>query len=137
MVYELIITSPYAYVNSRVDSNTFTMGNPMPESTLTICQSRLYPPVRDSGFLAVVRFGSFPLPTPRQQDVTLSLSSCVSPVQLTNGRGWGGEGAKSYDGEKAWSSTIPYIFFFTCLFCINRTICNITGNFVSTSQTYI
>jgi hypothetical protein len=29
---ELTITSPY--VPSRVDSNTFTMGNPMPESTL-------------------------------------------------------------------------------------------------------
>ncbi len=28
-------------------------------------------------------------------------------------------------------------FFFTCLFYINRTICNNTGNFVSTSQTYI
>jgi hypothetical protein len=45
---ELIITSPY--VHSRVFSNTFTMGigqpyarvdlNPMPESTLTLCQSR-------------------------------------------------------------------------------------------------
>jgi hypothetical protein len=41
---ELTITSPY--INSRVDSNTFTMGNPMPESTLT----RLCPPVRDFGF---------------------------------------------------------------------------------------
>ncbi len=30
---KLTITSPY--VHSRVDSNTFTMGNPMPESTLT------------------------------------------------------------------------------------------------------
>ncbi len=35
-----IITSPY------VDSDTFTMGNPMPESTLTLCQSQLFPPVR-------------------------------------------------------------------------------------------
>jgi hypothetical protein len=39
---------PYAgvdsrYVHSRVDANTFTMGNPMPESTLTPCQMRLYP----------------------------------------------------------------------------------------------
>ncbi len=33
------LTSPY--VHSRVDSNSFTMGNPMPESTLTLCQSRL------------------------------------------------------------------------------------------------
>ncbi len=35
------------YVHSRVDFSTFTMGNPMPESTLTLCQSRLYPPARD------------------------------------------------------------------------------------------
>ncbi len=31
------------YVHSRVDSNTFTMG------IVTLCQSRLYPPVRDIG----------------------------------------------------------------------------------------
>ncbi len=34
----------------RVDSNTFIMGNPVPESTLSQCQSRLYPPVRVFGF---------------------------------------------------------------------------------------
>ncbi len=41
MVYDGIM-GPYAgddynltYVQSRVDSNTFTMGNPMPESTLS------------------------------------------------------------------------------------------------------
>jgi hypothetical protein len=33
---ELTITSPYFH--SRVDFNTFTMGNPMPESTLTASQ---------------------------------------------------------------------------------------------------
>ncbi len=38
---ELTMNSPY--VHSWVDSNTFTMGNPMTESTLTQCQSRLYP----------------------------------------------------------------------------------------------
>ncbi len=32
LMAELTITSPY--VDSGVDSNTFTMGNPMPESTL-------------------------------------------------------------------------------------------------------
>ncbi len=42
------LTSPY--IHSRDDSNTLTMGNPMPESTLTLCQSRLYPPVREFGF---------------------------------------------------------------------------------------
>jgi hypothetical protein len=36
---ELIITSPY--VHSRVASSSFTMGNPMPESTLTLCQSQV------------------------------------------------------------------------------------------------
>ncbi len=41
---ELTIASPY------VDTNTFTMGNPLAESTLTLFQSRLYPPVRDLGF---------------------------------------------------------------------------------------
>jgi hypothetical protein len=34
----------------RVDSNTFTMGNPMPESTSSLCQSRFYSPVRDLPF---------------------------------------------------------------------------------------
>ncbi len=42
------VTSPY--VHSSVDSNTCTMGNPMPKSTLTLCHSRLYTPGRDFGF---------------------------------------------------------------------------------------
>ncbi len=48
------------------------------------------------GFLTVVRFGSFPLPSPppRPQVVSLSRSSYESPVELTDGRGEG-EGAKS------------------------------------------
>ncbi len=41
---ELTITSSY------VDSDTFTTGNLMPESTLTLRQSQLYPSVRDFGF---------------------------------------------------------------------------------------
>ncbi len=49
---ELTITS--RYVHSRVDSNTFFMGNPMPGSTLTLCQSRLYPPVRDLFSLCLI-----------------------------------------------------------------------------------
>jgi hypothetical protein len=44
------LTITISYVHSRVDSNTFTMGNLVPESTLTLYQSRLYPPVRDFGF---------------------------------------------------------------------------------------
>jgi hypothetical protein len=45
---DFFLTSPY--VHSRVDSNTCTMGNPMPESALTLCQRRLYAPVKDLGF---------------------------------------------------------------------------------------
>jgi hypothetical protein len=57
---ELTITSPY--IDSRADSNTcivlYTMRKPyarvdfkpMTESTLTLCQRRLYPPVRDLEF---------------------------------------------------------------------------------------
>ncbi len=37
------------------------------------------------------------------QVVSFSQSSCVSPVELTDGRG-GGRGTKSYDLEKAWPS---------------------------------
>jgi hypothetical protein len=45
---EFTITSPH--VHFGVDSNIFTTSNPMPESTLTLYQSRLYPPVSDFGF---------------------------------------------------------------------------------------
>ncbi len=38
------------YASAKVDFSTLTMGNPMPESALTLCQSRLYSPVRDLGF---------------------------------------------------------------------------------------
>ncbi len=44
---------PYAGVDYNLTLcplRTFTMGNPMTESTLTQCQSRLYPPVPDFGF---------------------------------------------------------------------------------------
>jgi hypothetical protein len=46
---ELTITSPYV-PSERVDSNTFNIGNPTSELNLTLCQSRLYFPVRDFGF---------------------------------------------------------------------------------------
>ncbi len=45
-----------------------------------------------------------PSPPPTQQQiVSLSQSSYMSPVELTDGRG-DGRGARSYDGEKAWPS---------------------------------
>ena len=48
---EMAITS--LYVDSRVDSNSagdWCTGNPMPESTLSLCQSRLNPTVRNLEF---------------------------------------------------------------------------------------
>ncbi len=46
------------YVHSRVDSNSFTMGNPMPESTLTLCQSQVdFIPI--SGTLELASESSF------------------------------------------------------------------------------
>ncbi len=49
---------------------------------------------RGPGFLAVVWFDSSPTPSPlsRQQVVSLSQSSCVSPIELTDGRGGRGWG---------------------------------------------
>ncbi len=50
-----------------------------------------------------------PPPLSRQPVVSLSQSSCVTPIELTDGRGGrGGRGAKSYDREKAWPSINQY-----------------------------
>ncbi len=61
---------------------------------------------RGPSFLAVVWIGSTPAPSPlsRQLIGRLSKSSCVSLVQLTDGRRGGGRGAESYDRQKAWTS---------------------------------
>ncbi len=57
---------------------------------------------RGPGLTVFVWFGSSPTPCP-QQVVSLSQSFCLSPLELTDGGGWGEE-PKSYDGEKALSS---------------------------------
>ncbi len=66
--------------------------------------------IEDHAFLW--SYDSVPRPPPflpsSQQLVSLSPSSCVSSVELTNGR-WGeevglGRGAKSYDRNTAWPS---------------------------------
>ncbi len=57
------------------------------------------------GFPVVVLLGSTPTSIPfllSASCLSSSQSSCVSPVDLTQGRG--GRGAKSYDGEKACPS---------------------------------
>jgi hypothetical protein len=59
---------------------------------------------RGPGFHIVVGLG-YSSPLSRQQVVSLFQSSCVLPVELTDGReGRGGGGTKSYNGEVAWSS---------------------------------
>jgi hypothetical protein len=73
---ELTLTS--SYVHSRVDSNTFTVGNPMPESTLTLCHSRLYPPVRDFGFG----------PPPHHMYHVYRSDSTEKTNRKTKGNGW-------------------------------------------------
>ncbi len=51
-----------------------------------------------------------PYPSPTsvtfQQVVSHSQSPVCRPSSLLTGVGWEGDGAKSYDGEKAWSSII-------------------------------
>ncbi len=62
---------------------------------------------RGPGFSTDVWFGSTPAPLPlcRQLHVSLSQSSCVSPIELTGEvGGGGGRGAESYDHKKAWPS---------------------------------
>jgi hypothetical protein len=62
------------------------------------------------GYLMISRGPSYdlaPPPSPlhfsRQEVVSLSQSSCVSPIELTDGKGGEGVGGtKSYDGLKAW-----------------------------------
>jgi hypothetical protein len=52
----------------------------------------------------MIRLLAHPLPpSPVSKLFLLLILPCMSPVELTDGRGVGGVGAKSYDGEKTWS----------------------------------
>jgi hypothetical protein len=82
------------------------------------------------------------IPTPSPSPVSkLSSSSCVSPVELTDGRrGGSGGGARSYDAEKAWSYIYHSILskknmkYSTCIQDIQVTHSqNSNGRFVSYS----
>ncbi len=66
------------------------------EAVLHRPTQRILTDYRGPGFFAVLCFGSYPLS--HQQVVSLSQSSCVSPVDLRVGGG-----AESNNGEKAWS----------------------------------
>ncbi len=60
---------------------------------------------RVAGFLAVEWYGSYPPPSRHKLSLFLSLPVCRRSSLLTERRReWGVGGAKSYDGEKAWSS---------------------------------
>jgi hypothetical protein len=88
---ELTITSPCVF--SRVYSNTFTMVNPMPESTLTLWQRRLYTPDRHFGF------GFSTVRTPHS----------VSPHFTNSGSSHRRNGANSHITDMVWTyrSSIP------------------------------
>ncbi len=56
-------------------------------------------------FGRIIRLHARPLPISSQQIVSLSQSSRVSPVEVTDRKGvWGGREAESYDRKKAWPS---------------------------------
>jgi hypothetical protein len=79
------------------------VGEMQPKRMYCIVEDQAFSPSSD-----LVPSPSPPSPPSRQQTVFLSLSSCVSPVELTDGSGGGGEGegAKSYYDGKAWYSII-------------------------------
>jgi hypothetical protein len=58
----------------------------------------------------MIRLLAHPLPLSGPPVVSLSQSSCVTPIEITDGMGDGG-GAILYDGEKAWSSVNHLILF--------------------------
>jgi hypothetical protein len=116
---ELTKTSPY--VHSRVESNTFIMGNPMPESSLPLCQSQVdfihlsgtldlasessfYYDSMDQRVLNdlyrvklarghIIQLNAHPLPSLSHQKVaSLSQSPSMSPDELIDRRGGGGWG---------------------------------------------
>jgi hypothetical protein len=72
---------------------------------------------RGPGFSPLYDLALPPPPLPplfREQVVSRSQSSCVSPVELTDGRGRRGRGwgvTKSYDGEEAWFSVNQSMFY--------------------------
>ncbi len=56
------------------------------------------------GFLAIVWFGSSPTPSLPSKSSTGDTQEDWKRETTADGRWGGGRGAKSYDGEKAWSS---------------------------------
>ncbi len=99
----MIITSYYD--KQELLSSTIIYNNNNDFSLKIVCESFETPTLlynreywmiyRGPGFLVAVWLGSSPTASRRQQVVSLSQSPCVSPVELTDGRGGGVWGAKS------------------------------------------
>ena len=78
--------------HSKLYFKTFTVCNPMPESTLTLCQSRLCPPSQglwirlliSSGLLFFIMFLFFI----RQYEQLSSINSCISSSTILAARPW-------------------------------------------------
>ncbi len=99
---ELTITSPY--VHSRVDSNTITMGNPLPESTLS--------PVRDFGFGLWKRTGSFSgqlLPVPEFIDPVFTKTSPKRSFSVIQNERFGLVFTKTGSINSGWSSPLHIV----------------------------
>ncbi len=75
---------------------------------------------RGSGVLAVVLFGSSPTTSPPAAScLSFSVFLCVAGrAYWRRGRGKGGGGAKSYDGEKVWSSINHSMLFVDKVFSV-------------------
>ncbi len=78
-------------------------------SSYCICPREYWMIYEGPGFLAVAWFGSSPTPFPPLPSASclyFSVFLCrVSAVELTDGRGGSGRGAKSDHRKKAWPST--------------------------------
>ncbi len=95
------------------------------QSAVDVCHSREYLMIyRGPGFLAVVRFGSSPTPSHPlfpQPLVSLSQSSCLSPVDLTDGRGgrgWASESLARYKSfNTLWGATVQALWEIPVAWC--------------------
>ena len=87
--FYMLSTGSLCWVPSRCLPSSCCLGTPWLLDTVTYQTESIFCIYRVPGFPPVVWFGTPPLPS-RQHVVSLSQTSCVSPVELTDGMGGGG-----------------------------------------------